>query len=65
MCVPPSYDLPYIESESPPVASMNGEYYHNVHTRSFDSTLNVLRPALVNVPPDRCAYFVVCVKLLI
>jgi hypothetical protein len=53
MCVQPSYDLPYIESDSPPVASMNGEYYENVHTRSFDSTLNVLRPALVDVPADR------------
>mmetsp|Transcript_15660 Transcript_15660/g.29478 ORF Transcript_15660/g.29478 Transcript_15660/m.29478 type:complete len:484 (+) Transcript_15660:82-1533(+) len=60
MCVQPSYDLPYIESDNPPVASMNGEYYHNVHTRSFDSTLNVLRPALVNVPADRYVKWARC-----
>ena len=60
MCVQPSYDLPYIESDSPPVSSMNGEYYDKVHTRSFDSTLNVLRPALVSVPADRCVWLWLC-----
>lgn len=51
MCVQPSYDLPYIESDTPPGAqSSEGD---GVHTRSFDSRLNVLRPALVHVPDDR------------
>ena len=57
MCVQPSYDLPYIESDNPPVSSMNGEYYDKVHTRSFDSRLNVLRPALVKIPNDRLVIY--------
>mmetsp|Transcript_24318 Transcript_24318/g.35630 ORF Transcript_24318/g.35630 Transcript_24318/m.35630 type:complete len:598 (+) Transcript_24318:102-1895(+) len=48
----PLEDMPYIESENPPVPN-HGDYYYNVYTRSFDSTLNILRPCPVYLPNDK------------
>lgn len=59
MCVKPSYDLPYVESESPPVVGAHGRHFDG-HTRSFDSRLNVLYPSVVDIPRDRYVKWVRC-----
>ena len=64
MGICPSMDLPYVESEQPPPAPIrshtNQGYPCQDYTRSFDSTLNVLRPSRVPMAPDRYVKWVRC-----
>ena len=62
----PPDNLPYVESEQQPATTLSREIscdkdsYCQDYTRSFDSTLNVLRPTLVPVAPDRYVKWVRC-----
>ncbi|CAE7711698.1 Rcbtb2, partial [Symbiodinium microadriaticum] len=62
----PPAELPYVESEQPPPPVPRGSdykkssYYYNVYTRSFDSTLNVLRPTPVAMAADRYVKWTRC-----
>mmetsp|Transcript_16577 Transcript_16577/g.24937 ORF Transcript_16577/g.24937 Transcript_16577/m.24937 type:complete len:602 (+) Transcript_16577:124-1929(+) len=50
--IEPADDVPYVESENPPV--------NHIYTKSFDSTVNVLRPSPVYLPHDRYIKWVRC-----